>query len=190
MYLKPFFVHLNTWSAVHLMLFAHAPPGWWCLASYVVSDSLQPCGLCPPGFSVHGISQARTCRLGIKPVSAALAGGFFTADPAEKPSWWPLLCSWSLRAHGFLLIWPCGRTQVVERAAPALPRGLTLVRCRWTELGGGWWEGGEAGKPQRLSAACGRGSLAAAPWVGHGAWEAGWLESRGWALQPLCGRVR
>ena len=31
-----------------------------CMFSHsVMSDSLQPHGLCPPGFSVHGISQAR-----------------------------------------------------------------------------------------------------------------------------------
>jgi len=51
----------------------------------------------PPGFSVHGISQARILEWvampfsrgfpdpGIQPVSPALAGGFFTTVPPEKP---------------------------------------------------------------------------------------------------------
>ena len=51
----------------------------------------------PPGSSVHEISQARILELvaisspgdlpspGIKPVSPALAGGFFTAEPPGKP---------------------------------------------------------------------------------------------------------
>ena len=50
-----------------------------------------------PGFSVHGISQARTLEWvavsfsraltdsGIEPTSPALAGGFFTAKPPGKP---------------------------------------------------------------------------------------------------------
>jgi len=54
----------------------------------------------PPGFSVHGILQARilewvampSCwdlaKSGIEPTSltpSALAGGFFTAEPPKKP---------------------------------------------------------------------------------------------------------
>ena len=52
-----------------------------------------------PGSSVHGIFQARILEwvaiaytpgdlsnLGIKPVSPALAGGFFTTEPAGKQS--------------------------------------------------------------------------------------------------------
>ena len=51
----------------------------------------------PPGSSVRGISQARVLEWvaisfsgdlpdpGIKPVSPALAGGFFTAEPPGKP---------------------------------------------------------------------------------------------------------
>ena len=51
----------------------------------------------PPGSSVRGISQARILEWvaisfsgdlptpGIKPVSPALAGGFFTAEPPGKP---------------------------------------------------------------------------------------------------------
>ena len=57
----------------------------------VVSDSLRPHGLNPPGSFVHGILQARILEWGaisfsegnlpnpgIEPVSPALAGGFFT----------------------------------------------------------------------------------------------------------------
>jgi len=52
----------------------------------------------PPGSSVHGILQARILEwvvisfifllphLGIEPESAALVGGFFTTEPAGKPS--------------------------------------------------------------------------------------------------------
>ena len=51
----------------------------------------------PPGFSVHGISQARilewfaisfsrgSSNPGIEPVSPALAGRFFTTEPPGKP---------------------------------------------------------------------------------------------------------
>jgi len=57
----------------------------------------------PPGFSVHGILQARIFggglpfpppenipKPGIKLISFALAGGFFTTEPRGKPqvSWW------------------------------------------------------------------------------------------------------
>ena len=50
----------------------------------------------PPGFSVHGISQVTILKwlpfpspgdlpeAGIKPVSPALAGGFFNIEPPEK----------------------------------------------------------------------------------------------------------
>ena len=48
----------------------------------------------PPGSSVHGILQARLPfpspgdlpNPGIEPMSPALAGGFFTAEPPGKPS--------------------------------------------------------------------------------------------------------
>ena len=53
----------------------------------------------PPGSSVHGIFQARILgwvataytpgdlsNLGIKPVSLALVGGFFTSEPPGKQS--------------------------------------------------------------------------------------------------------
>ena len=46
----------------------------------------------PPGSSVHGILHGLPCPPpgdlpdpGIKPASPALAGGFFTAEPPEKP---------------------------------------------------------------------------------------------------------
>jgi len=51
----------------------------------------------PPGFSAHGISQARIVEWvaisfsrylpypGIKPTSPALTGGFFTTEPPGKP---------------------------------------------------------------------------------------------------------
>ena len=56
----------------------------------------------PPGSSVHRISQARILEwvaisfsgdlpdLGIKPMSSALAGRFFTIEPSGKPSYSPL----------------------------------------------------------------------------------------------------
>ena len=61
----------------------------------VVSDSLWPQGLYPPGSSVHGILQARTLQRvsisfsrdlpdpgtePVSPTSPALAGGFFTTE--------------------------------------------------------------------------------------------------------------
>ena len=57
----------------------------------------DPMDCSPPGSCVHGILQERICsglpfpppgglpHPGIKPVSPALAGGFFTAEPARKP---------------------------------------------------------------------------------------------------------
>ena len=66
-----------------------------CVLSYsVISDSLHPTDCGPAGFSVHEISQARmlewvatsssrgSSRLRIKP---ALAGRFFTPEPAGEP---------------------------------------------------------------------------------------------------------
>ena len=67
----------------------------------VVSDSLQPCGLGPLSFSVHGICQAGILEwdaisfsggwggdlsnLGIEPAPPALASGFFTTALPGKP---------------------------------------------------------------------------------------------------------
>ena len=61
----------------------------------------------PPGSSVHGISQARILQWvpfpslgdppnpGIKPMSPALAGGFYVTEPPGKPIlWWPQTKSW------------------------------------------------------------------------------------------------
>ena len=57
----------------------------------------SPTDCSAPGSSVHAISPARTlewvaisfsrgsCQPGIEPASAALAGGFFTTEPPEKP---------------------------------------------------------------------------------------------------------
>ena len=65
----------------------------------VLSNSLHPYRLCPPGFSVHGIFQQESWsglpfpspgdlpNPGIKSASLAspaLAGGFFTAEPPGK----------------------------------------------------------------------------------------------------------
>ena len=62
-----------------------------------MSDSLQPHGLYSlPGSSVHEIFQAilewvtisfsqESSQPRIKPMSSALAGGFFTVDPSGKP---------------------------------------------------------------------------------------------------------
>ena len=71
---------------------------WWC---YLVAKSyptlLQPMKCILPGSSVHGIfrqeywsglpfpSPGDLPDRGIGPVSPALAGGFFTTKPPEKP---------------------------------------------------------------------------------------------------------
>ena len=72
-----------------------------CMHSHsVMSDSLQPYGLNPPGSSVHGILQARilewaaisysrasSSKLGMEPASltfTALAGRFFITKPPEN----------------------------------------------------------------------------------------------------------
>ena len=74
------------------------------MKSLVCAKSLQSCptlcdpmDCCPPGFSVHGILQARILEWlpfpppgdlpdpGIKPASPALAGGFFTTGHLGNP---------------------------------------------------------------------------------------------------------
>ena len=74
--------------------------GWWFCCSSVAKSCwtlFDPVDCSPPGFSVHGMSQARTLawaatpsssgasRPGIEPAPPALAGGFFTTDPPGKP---------------------------------------------------------------------------------------------------------
>ena len=75
-----------------------------CLLKFVHAKSLQSCPtLCdpvdcsPPGFCVHGVSQARILRWfafllqgdlhdpEIEPTTPAFAGGFFTTKPPGKP---------------------------------------------------------------------------------------------------------
>ena len=70
------------------------------LSCSVMSKSCYPKDCRPPGFFVHGVSQARTLEWlpcsppghlpdpGIKPkfpASPTLAGGFFTTEPPGKP---------------------------------------------------------------------------------------------------------
>ena len=69
---------------------------WVCMRS-VMSDSLQPIDYGPSGSSVYGIFQARILEWvatsfsrdlsdsGIEPTPPALADGFFTTEPPEKP---------------------------------------------------------------------------------------------------------
>ena len=69
-----------------------------CLVAKVCLILCDPRDCNPPGFSVHGISQARildglpfpfpgdTPDPGVEPASPALAGGFFTTEPSGKPS--------------------------------------------------------------------------------------------------------
>ena len=65
---------------------------------YVASDSRDPVDCSPPGSSVHGFSRQEYWselsfpspgdlpRPGVKPLSPALAGGFFTTGPPRKPT--------------------------------------------------------------------------------------------------------
>lgn len=80
--------------------------------------------------------------------------------------------------------------EVMERAAPALPRGLALVWCRWTEPGGAGGKVVRRGSQSACLLPAGEALLLLLPFGRRGLGEAGWLESRGWALQPLCGGVR
>ena len=69
-----------------------------CVSLSVVSDSLQPRGLEPPGSSVHGILQARTLEWvaipsprgildpGTEPSSPALQADCLLSDHQEGPS--------------------------------------------------------------------------------------------------------
>jgi len=72
---------------------------WYCcLVTKLCLTHLQPHGRYSlPGFSVHGIFQARILERvvisvsgaltdpGIEPVSPAMVGGFFTTEPPGKP---------------------------------------------------------------------------------------------------------
>ena len=74
---------------------------------------MTPIDCSPPGFSVHGISQARILERvaisssgnlsnpRIEPVSPTLTGGYFCSEPPGKPSlilvlhlWWSFKMSW------------------------------------------------------------------------------------------------
>ena len=72
----------------------------WCLVAHSCPTLCDPMDCNPPGFSVHGISEARILEWvafpspedllnpGIEPKSPespALAGGFFTAEPPRSP---------------------------------------------------------------------------------------------------------
>ena len=74
--------------------------GSFYLVNNVPCSAVQSCltvGYSPPGSSVHGISQERILEWGaiafsrdlpnpgLKPVSPALAGRFFTTKPPGKP---------------------------------------------------------------------------------------------------------
>ena len=108
---------LNTWLKSHFHSFHESVrPGnsamgadptskaSYCLLAKSCLTLWKPMDLSLPGLSLHGISQARILEWvaifssrdlpdpGIKPVSPALAGRFFTAEPAGKlckqePSW-------------------------------------------------------------------------------------------------------
>ena len=100
----------SLWSIVVLGVCVHT--------CSVVSDSLWPQGLCPPGSSVHGTSQARILEWiatsfsrgssspGIQPtslVSPPLAGRFFTTVPAGQQVV-ILVCLWGeVSSRVFLL---------------------------------------------------------------------------------------
>ena len=67
-----------------------------CLLAQSCPTLCSPMDCRPPGFSVHGILQARTLEWVAMPFSRgssrprdgthALAGGFFTTEPPAKPS--------------------------------------------------------------------------------------------------------
>ena len=84
----------------------------------IVVQSLSPIWLfhnpmdwSPPGSSVHGISQTKIWSglpfpspgdlpdPGIEPTSDALAGGFFTSKPPEKPLVWPKPLSYTWKCN-------------------------------------------------------------------------------------------
>ena len=72
--------------------------GCGCLVVKLCLTLCDPMDCSPPGSYVHGISQARILEWlpflspgdlsnpGIKPVSRALAEGFFTTEPSGKPT--------------------------------------------------------------------------------------------------------
>ena len=65
-----------------------------CLVTQSCPPLCNPMDYSPPSSSVHGISQTRILewvaitfsRGSIQPRSPALAGGFFTSEPPEKPN--------------------------------------------------------------------------------------------------------
>ena len=94
----------------------------------------------PPGSSLHGISQARipewvaisfsrrfSCP-GIEPLSPALAGGFFTAEPPEKPCCAYVFTNKSINNNHLPLLCTCGARTFHLTGSPGQPsKGVLLL---------------------------------------------------------------
>ena len=77
-------------------MFGHEYQKSVCSVAHSCLTFCHPMDCSPPGFSVHGISQARILEWvaisfsrgspnpGIEPTSSALAGRFFTTEPPGK----------------------------------------------------------------------------------------------------------
>ena len=95
------FFRTRNYKPKHFFFSSKTPTSYMCECSVtsVMSNSLWPYGLSPPGSSVHGILQERILewvaisssrgfsKPGNKPVSPALADGFFTIWATWKVHW-------------------------------------------------------------------------------------------------------
>ena len=93
--------HIHMCMCVYIFLVllpsSASPMWWWQFSLPVISDSLLPHGDGPPGFSVHGIFQARILDglpfpspghlpdPGIKPTSPALQVNSLLTEPSGRP---------------------------------------------------------------------------------------------------------
>ena len=133
----------------------------------VVSSSLRPHGLSPPGSSVHGHGQRQEYwsglpfpspgdlpSPGIKPESPALAGGFFTTSTTFSP------CDIRTYKYSHLYKWECREAVSLNLMGSKVHYSNTLLlttslchiatcfcMCDWLVLGSVWMLGvGRVGK--------------------------------------------
>ena len=92
-------IHVAAHDVISFFLWLNSSPACMpaCSVAKLCLTLCDPVDCSPPGSSVHGILQARILEWvaisfsrnlpnsGIEPLSPALAGGFFTTEPPEKP---------------------------------------------------------------------------------------------------------
>ena len=109
---------------------------WWCFSCSVVSDSCDPMDCSPPGFSVHGIPQARTLEWVFLGMSHFLLQGIF---PTLE---WNLgLLNWQVDslALSHQRSPPLSGTWGLNTSIPESGKESPASRTRWAQRK---WEGG------------------------------------------------